>query len=292
MSDFNNIQTQDTRNSVLISGASSGIGLSCAKLLAEQGFRVFAGYRNPADATHLKAIHPNIEPVNLDVTQPESIQAATAYLETQLQGQGLNGLVNNAGIAVGGPLEFLPIESLRLQMEVNVISLVALTQAMIPFLRTARGRIVNMGSIAGLSALPFVGPYSASKHALEALTDALRVELRPWGIQVAIIEPGVINTPIWEKSLKAATALEPHLPPKMLELYGRALEILKTETQKAGQRGIPPEHVAQAVLHALTSSKSKTRYLIGCDARLRALFNHLPDRWQDWLIIKKAGFPG
>jgi len=261
-------------------------------LLAEQGFQVFAGYRNPADAEQLKAVHDNIEPIALDVTQLESIQAASAQLETKLQGQGLSGLVNNAGIAVGGPLEFLPIESLRLQMEVNVIGLVALTQAMIPLLRAAKGRIVNMGSIAGLSALPFVGPYSASKHALEALTDALRIELRPWNIQVAIIEPGVIDTPIWEKSLKTATTLEPHFPPKMRELYGRVLEILKTETQKAGQRGIPPEHVAKAVIHALTSSRPRTRYLIGRDAHLRVLFNHLPDRWQDWIIIKKAGFPG
>lgn len=280
------------KGDILISGASTGIGLCCAEMLAQQGYRVFAGYRSEADAEQLRALHLLIVPVALDVTSQASIDAAKQFVESTVGEQGLAGLVNNAGIAVGGPLEFLPIDSLRYQLEVNVTGVVALTQAMIPLLRQAKGRIVNMGSIAGLSALPFVGPYSASKHALEAITDALRVELRPWGVQVAIIEPGVIATPIWDKSLKAASDLEPKFPPKMLDLYGRVLEILREETQKAAQRGIPPEYVAKAVLHAIRSPRPRTRYVVGWDARLRLLFNHLPDRWQDWIIVKKVGFPG
>jgi NAD(P)-dependent dehydrogenase (short-subunit alcohol dehydrogenase family) len=280
------------RGSILISGASSGIGLCCALMLSEQGFQVLAGYRSEDDAERLRALHRHILPIRLDVTSEISIQEALCQVELILAGRGLYGLVNNAGIAVGGPLEFLPIEAMRRQLEVNVIGPVALTQAFIPLLRQARGRIVNMGSIAGLSALPFVGPYSASKYALEALTDALRVELRPWGIEVAVIEPGVIATPIWEKSLQAAVALGPQLPPQLMALYGRALEILKVETQKASRRGLPPKQVAQAVIHALTSSRPRTRYLIGWDARLRCLFSCLPDRLQDWLIIQKVGFPG
>ena len=285
------------QGTILISGASTGIGWSCAKLLAEQGFRVLAGYRNETDADRLRALHPHIVPLSLDVTSDSSIQAAVLQVETLLAGQGLQGLVNNAGIAVGGPLEFLPITALRQQLDVNVIGVIALTQAVIPLLRQARGRVVNMGSIAGLSALPFVGPYSASKFALEALTDALRVELRPWGIQVSIIEPGVIATPIWDKSMLAALGLpeaESPLPSvsRLDELYGKVLAILKRETQKAAQRGIPSEHVAGAVLHALTAARPRTRYLVGWDAQLRALFNLLPDLLQDWVIIKKVGFPG
>jgi len=149
-----------------------------------------------------------------------------------------------------------------------------------------------MGSVAGFSSLPYVGPYAASKHALEAISDALRVELRPWGIEVALIEPGVIATPIWDKSLKAANEAETLFPPRLTELYGRAMEILKEQTRAADHRGIAPEYVAKVVLHALTANRPKTRYVVGWDARLRQVFNLLPDRWQDWLIVKKVGFPG
>lgn len=280
------------RGSVLISGASSGIGLCCAIMLAEKGFQVWAGYRKEADGERLRFLHQYIIPISLDVTCEQSVQNALHLVMRATDGRGLDGLVNNAGIVVGGPLEFLPIEALRRQWEVNVIGQVTLTQAFIPLLRQARGRIINMGSVAGLNALPFIGPYSASKYALEALTDSLRVELRPWGIQVAIIEPGVVATPIWEKSLQAAVSLESALPSGLMELYGKVLEILKAEIQKTAQRGFPPEHVAEAVLHALSSPNPRTRYQVGRDAKLRLLFRCLPDRLKDWLIIRKVGLPG
>jgi NAD(P)-dependent dehydrogenase (short-subunit alcohol dehydrogenase family) len=276
---------------ILISGATTGIGQCCALELSKLGLTVLAGYRKESDKTKLSALHDNIIPIPLDITHEDSISRAREMIEYHLNGARLIGLVNNAGIAVGGPLEFIPVHTLRHQMETNVLGHIAVTQAFIPLLRQSRGRIINMGSIAGLNALPFVGPYSASKFALESLTDALRVELQPWGIHVAIIEPGSINTPIWEKSLAIAQEQMKHLPPQVTELYGDALEALQKATFKSAQRGIPPQHVANAVIHALTAKRPRTRYLIGRDAQLRQWISWLPDRMQDWLITRKIGFP-
>ncbi|HEY6085041.1 MAG TPA: SDR family NAD(P)-dependent oxidoreductase, partial [Nitrospira sp.] len=204
----------------------------------------------------------------------------------------LSGLVNNAGIAIGSPLEVIPIPALRKQFEVNVIGQIAVTQAFVPLLRLAKGRIVNMGSIAGRSTIPMMGPYSASKHALRALTDALRLELQPWGIQVSLIEPGAIATPIWDKSLHAAMELEDAASPEAKELYGEAARRVRETVDQAGQRAIPPEAVVQAVWHALTARRPKTRYLIGTDAKLRAIMiTWLPDRLQDWILKKVLKLP-
>lgn len=278
-------------NTVLISGASTGIGQCTAIELAKNGFTVLAGYRNPNDEARLIALHPLIHPIQLDITQPESIDSAVHRIQHDLHVTGLTGLINNAGIAIGGPLEFIPIEALRRQLEINVIGHIAVTQTCLPLIRKRRGRIVNIGSIAGLNALPFVGPYSASKFALEALTDAMRIELQPWGIQVSIIEPGSIKTPIWEKSMAEAEYQATQLPPEFTELYGDAIETLKQATLRSARRGIHPEAVAKAVLHALTEKKPHTRYLIGRDAHLRQCLTWLPDRVRDWLITHKVGFP-
>ncbi|HEY7923524.1 MAG TPA: SDR family oxidoreductase, partial [Vicinamibacteria bacterium] len=171
----------------LVTGASSGIGAACAARLVRSGWRVLAGVRRKGDAPE------GTEEVQLDVTDAAQIKAAADGVEE------LHALVNNAGIAIAMPLEFVPLDELRHQLEVNVVGQVAVTQAFLPVLRRARGRIVFVGSIAGRSALPFLGPYAASKHALEAIADSLRVELRPWGIHVAIVEPGSIRTPIWTR---------------------------------------------------------------------------------------------
>jgi NAD(P)-dependent dehydrogenase (short-subunit alcohol dehydrogenase family) len=188
-------------------------------------------------------------------------------------------------------LEFIPIEALRHQMEINVIGHIAVTQAFLPLIRQKQGRIVNIGSIAGLNALPFVGPYSASKFALEAITDAMRIELQPWGIHVSIIEPGSISTPIWTKSIAAAEQQAKQLPPACTDLYGDALNVLRQATLRSAQRGVSPQLVAEAITHALTAKKPRTRYLIGQDARLRQRLAWLPDRIRDWLITHKIGFP-
>lgn len=279
---------------VLVSGASTGIGKCCARLLADRGMTVWAGVRRDEDARSLAGLSDRIRPVHLDVTDEDSIRKCLDDLRNGLNGNALTGLVNNAGIAVGGPLEFLPLDDFRRQIEVNLTGQVALTQASLPLLReaSARGlaaRIVNMGSVAGLSAVPFAAPYSASKFALEAVTDALRVELRPWRIGVSIIEPGVISTPIWEKSMAWADKAAERIAPEAFHLYGKALAAFRKATLRSAGKGIEPEAVARAVLHALTARKPKPRYLVGPDAQWRPWFAALPEPCKDWLLVKKIG---
>jgi NAD(P)-dependent dehydrogenase (short-subunit alcohol dehydrogenase family) len=254
---------------------------------------VFAGIRNPAVGHALQAkAGATIIPVQLDVTDGESVAKAAALVAGHVGEAGLSGLVNNAGIAIGSPLELIPLQQLRRQLEVNVVGQIAVTQAVLPLLRRARGRIVNMGSIAGRSTIPMMGPYSASKHALEALTDALRLELYPWGIEVSIVEPGAIATPIWDKSLKTSMDVEAEMPAEGKHLYEDAAKAVRESVGEAAARAIPAEAVVKAVLHALTARRPKTRYLVGRDAKLRAvMLRWLPDRFQDWILKKVLRLP-
>jgi NAD(P)-dependent dehydrogenase (short-subunit alcohol dehydrogenase family) len=284
-------------NTVIITGASTGIGAACALYLNRLGWQVFAGVRKQADGealqqaageTHLQdASHLSLTPLLLDVTDAASIAAAAEIVAAAAGPAGLAGLVNNAGIALTGPLEFLPIADLRQQLEVNVIGQVAVTQAFLPLLRQGQGRIVNMGSISGRIAMPFLGPYAASKFALEALTDSLRVELRPWNLHVAIVEPGPIATPIWAKSLAVADDFIRHLPPHGRGLYGPALAAARERGIHSNRAGIPPEAVARVVAHALTAQRPRTRYLVGRGLWLAVLLTKFfPDRLRDWLITR------
>lgn len=274
--------------SVVVTGASKGIGRASALRLDRAGFRVFAGVRSPADGEALRAeASDRLIPVRIDVTDEASVAEAARYVADVVGAEGLYGLVNNAGIAVAGPLEFLPSAELRRQLEVNVIGQLAVTRAFLPLLRRARGRIVNMGSISGLMALPFTGAYAASKHALEAVSDALRVELAPWGIHVSIIEPGVIATPIWETSEAAAERIMEKYPPQAFEYYGPVIELARRTVRNSAERGLPPDHVARVVQHALSARRPRTRYLVGGDARVRALIRKLPDRIRDRLILAR-----
>ena len=279
---------------VLITGASTGIGAACALACAKHGMTVFAGVRS-VEAGHALAVQAaaGIIPVQLDVTDGGSIKEAAGLVSTHVGEAGLSGLVNNAGIAIGSPLELIPLEQLRRQLEVNVIGQIAVTQAVLPLLRRARGRIVNMGSIAGRSTIPMMGPYSASKHALEALTDALRLELYPWGIQVSIVEPGAVATPIWDKSLKTSLEVEGEIALDGKRLYEDAARRIREAVGRAAERAIPTEAVVRAVLHALTARRPRTRYLVGQDAKIRALMlRWLPDRLQDWILKKVLNLPG
>lgn len=277
------------RSTVLISGASTGIGQCCALRLAQSGFQVFAGYRQPEAQKTLSALHPAIHPIQLDITSKQSIASAFDQIQESLQGKSFQGLINNAGIVIGGPLESISPERWREQLEVNLIGHIAVTQAFLPLLRESKGRIVNMGSVAGIQALPFVSPYSVSKFGLGVISDALRVELRPWGIQVALIEPGSIQTPIWEKSrLTLETELE-NWPAELKTLYGSAMRQVKEASLRSGEKGISPTEVANAVLHALTAGCPKARYPIGNDAQFRRYFSWLPDRLKDWIITRKLG---
>lgn len=274
---------------VLVTGASSGIGEACAQHLAGLGFNVFAGVRKQEDAERVTGAR--IEPVMIDVTDDDSVAAAAAELRAAVGNAGLAGLVNNAGIAVAGPLEFVDIEDFKRQLDVNVTGVVRTTQAMLPLIRSGgRGRIVNISSIGGRVAVPMVGPYAASKFALEGLSDALRRELRPWGIAVALIEPGAVATPIWDKGVDQADEIERTAPPEVRERYGEVIDKIRDESAKNRTKGVPPSEVAEAVAHALTAGKPKTRYLVGRDAKMRApIAAVLPDRAMDAAIGRALG---
>ncbi|HEY7984000.1 MAG TPA: SDR family oxidoreductase [Ktedonobacterales bacterium] len=275
--------------SVVITGASTGIGAASALALDRAGWRVFAGVRRVEDGAALRQqASERLTPIELDVADGAAIAAAAVTVGAALGDAGLDGLVNNAGISVAAPLEFVPVAELRRQLEVNVTGQVAVTQALLPLIRRARGRIVNMGSMSGVLAPPFLGPYAASKFAMEALTDCLRVELRPWGIAVVIIEPGGIATPIWEKSLAAADRLLEGMPQLLFDYYGPVIKGMRRMVQRTGETGLPVRLVAEAVTNALTVRRPKTRYRIAKGGWLtRHVIAQLPDRTRDGLIAKR-----
>lgn len=274
---------------VLVTGASTGIGRATALRLDGSGWRVFAGVRKEADAESLRGEgSERLVPVMLDVTEPEQIAAAAERIESEAEG-GLDGLVNNAGVAIPGPLETMPIEDLRRQLEVNLVAYVAVTQAMLPSIRRATGRIVFLSSIGGRIAFPFGGPYHASKFATEAVGDVFRQELRPWGIEVAIVEPGSIDTPIWERGQETGAEIESRSP-QTGALYGAAIEKFRRLIEQTAERGIPPEKVAKAIAHALESGRPKTRYLVGLDAKVQARIRPLiPTRIFDRIVARQLG---
>ncbi|MEJ2667064.1 MAG: SDR family NAD(P)-dependent oxidoreductase [Deinococcales bacterium] len=323
----------DTPPAVLVTGASTGIGRAVALDLARRGFQVFAGVRREASAEGLRqdatavgtAKGGGLTPVLFDVTDKAAIDGAASVIEDRTGAAGLHAVVNNAGVVVAGPLEFLPLEDLRLQMEVNVVGQIAVTQAMLPLLRRARevqlgagpasgiaqspavgvveataagtrpsaplfsgstGRIVFVGSISGLVSSRLLGAYAASKFAIEALGDAFRLELEPWGLQVSIVEPGRVRTPIWRKSLGAGEARLARMPDEARELYADAIRVVAHGVSDVDSAGIAPDGVARAVAHALTAARARTRYRVGIDARVVAWMRGvLPDRVMDRFLI-------
>jgi NAD(P)-dependent dehydrogenase (short-subunit alcohol dehydrogenase family) len=273
---------------VLVTGTSSGIGEATARHLAGLGFNVFAGVRKAEDGERVAG--PRIEPVIVDVTDSASVASAAETIGGAVGNTGLAGLVNNAGIAVAGPLEFIDIADFEQQLDVNVTGVLRATQAMLPHLRNARGRIVNISSIGGRVAIPLVGPYAASKFALEGMSDSLRRELRPWGMHVALIEPGAVATPIWDKGVEQADELDNDSPPEVRERYGEIIDAVRKQSEKNRTEGVPPQEVAEAVAHALTASKPKTRYLVGRDAKVRGpMATVMPDRLMDAAISRALG---
>ena len=279
---------------VVITGASTGIGEACALRMYRLGWRVFAGVRKEADGQALREkASEKLTPIILDVTEQPTIDASAATVTAAVGESGLAGLINNAGVGVGGPLEFISVDELRRQLEVNVIGQIAVTQAFMPLIRKATGRIVNMGSIGGRMATPFLGPYNASKFAMEALTDSLRQELYPWGIHVSIIEPGSIATPIWGKSKAAIEELKETLPEEAMMLYGETVEAVEKALVEFEAAGIPADEVAKFAEHALTARTPKTRYVVGRDAQIqRLLVKWAPDRVRDGLVRRQLGLPG
>jgi NAD(P)-dependent dehydrogenase (short-subunit alcohol dehydrogenase family) len=271
---------------VLVTGTSTGIGYSTALELARRGWRVFAGVRKEADGAALKReAEGEVHIVLLDVADEASIDSAAKFLAEQTGGE-LHGLVNNAGVYLGGPLELMRPNEIRKTLDVNVTGLLLLTRACLPLLRAAQGRIVNISSISGLIAMPGVSVYAASKHAVEAVTDALRVELQPFGIKVVAVEPGGVKTPIWDKGAKRdAAAREDRGTAETRELYAPIVRLLEKLNAKPG--GLPPEALADVVTEALESAKPKNRYLVGKDAKALKLLTRLPDGLRDKTIAAK-----
>jgi NAD(P)-dependent dehydrogenase (short-subunit alcohol dehydrogenase family) len=275
--------------SVLVTGASTGIGEACALRLDQLGHRVYAGVRSEERGDGLRQRGSDrIAPVLLDVTDQAQIDAVAKQIADD--GGDLDGVVNNAGIARGGPLEYLPLEIWREQLDVNVLGQVAVTKAVLPFIRAARGRIVFIGSIGGKAATQLMGPYSASKFAIEAIGESLRSELHPWGISVSVVEPGAIKTPIWDKGRQEADRLERALPDEATTRYAAHISAIRKGIEMQDRQGVSPERVAAVVEHALFSRRPRTRYLVGTDARVQSLLvRWLPDRPREAIIRRFAG---
>jgi NAD(P)-dependent dehydrogenase (short-subunit alcohol dehydrogenase family) len=260
----------------LVTGASSGIGQACATRLLDLGFHVLAGVRKAADA-------PNrTEALQLDVTSEADVAAAAERV-----GAELHVLVNNAGVAVSGPVEVVPIEGWRRQLEVNLVGQVAVTRALLPAVLRARGRIVNMSSIGGRVANPLFGPYSASKFGLEAMSDALRREVSPHGVRVVVVEPGGIATPIWDKGHADADRMLEGADPEAARRYGQMIEAVRRSTKRLADEGLPPEAVADVVGKAVTTRHPRARYVVGRQAQIQAVAARLlPDRAFDALVAR------
>lgn len=290
---------------VLITGAAGGIGKACVLQLVSKGFYVFAAVHQPQDGEILQQLAPDqINPITLDVTNAISIQSAQKKILNIVGSQGLYGLINNAGILVSSPIETVPLDQLRLQFEVNTIAVIALIQTFLPLIRIAQGRIINLSSVSGFVAFPFMGSYCASKFALEAITDSLRQELKPWNICVISIQPPFVNTELWQKTLtnaeltKAksvkAESINVEKSQQFLSetpngnfLYDNALKRQQQQALRQVKQAILPEQVARVVVHALTIARPQTRYLVGKQAYLGAIAAYLPDRLRDGFIRKQ-----
>jgi NAD(P)-dependent dehydrogenase (short-subunit alcohol dehydrogenase family) len=261
----------------LVTGASTGIGRACALHLAGLGFHVLAGVRDLADAPD------GVEAIRLDVTSEADVAAAAERV-----GAELHALVNNAGIAVSGPVEVVPIEEWRRQLEVNLLGQIAVTQAVLPAIFRARGRIVNMSSIGGRVASPLFGPYSASKFALEAVSDALRRETAPHGVRVVSVEPGGIATPIWGKGMNEARRITGGMTEEQQRRYASVIASVTKAVERIAREGLAPEEVAKVVGEAVTADRPRARYVVGRDAKVQAVAARLlPDRVFD-AVVRRA----
>jgi len=281
-------RTRSARNpvgagrAVLVTGASRGAGLRTCRALAERGFQVYAGARGDGPHTEIRGVRV----VQLDVTDEASIEGAVDAVRAAGEKE-LYGLVNNAGIIIQGPMELVPESELRRQFDVNVFGPARLTQAFTPLLRAGRGRVVNISAPTGRIAMPFLGPLSASKHALQALSDATRLELGHWGIRVVVIEPGSMETEIFSTAASASEKVLASLPPAQTAMYKEQFELLGAAAAKMKQHS--PDYLANAVVKALTAGTPKPRYTVGPDTRLVGLLARLPLRTRDGLIMRMFG---
>jgi len=278
--------------SVVVTGVSTGIGWGITKILVQHGFRVFGSVRKTHDAERLsKEFGGNFIPLIFDVTDETAVQSAAEQAREQLNRETLFGLVNNAGIAVPGPLMHLPTEDFRHQLEVNLVSVLIVTKAFLPLLGSDRslrgnpGRIINISSVGGKAGGPFVGAYSASKHGLEGFSESLRRELMLYGIDVIIVGPGSVATPIWDKAEQLEISTFAHTE------YGESMRRVQEYMIRNGRNGYPPEKVGEVVWHALTTPKPRVRYAVIPGSSLsRVIQMLLPKRMVDRIIARNLGF--
>ncbi len=271
------------RKHVFITGASSGIGWATTKALLAAGYEVWATVRTSDDEARLRETMTGaLHVVQLDVRDAASIHAAKRRVE--METNALHALINNAGIVATGPMEAVPAASLRNVFQVNVEGVLAVSQAFLPLLRERQGRLVQVSSVGARNTLPFAGAYCASKHALTAISDAMRMELRPWGIKVILVEPGSVATPIWTKGATRAPYLE---TPEVNALYREAMLAMQSKVASVAKRGIPAERVAEFIVAAISAKRPRTRYVVGPMAHVRLLLQKLPDRLRDAILLRQ-----
>lgn len=283
---MNSTKEKELKMAVLITGTSSGIGKSIALYLDKQGYKVYAGVRKVEDGKVLRKLSsPNLQPVIINVTDLNTINAAKRLVESEIQPFPSFALVNNAGVALGSPIETLQNSMLRLEMEVNYFGVISTIQSFLPILREKKGKIINISSISGKSSMPFNGTYCASKFALEAVTDALRLELKPWNISVSNILPGDIKTEIWEKAIADIDKRATEWNPEAIELYGPTIEFMKDTIRNI--KGSNPDVISKAVDKLLQSSNPKPRVYVGSKVWFYYYLEKLPTKVRDWLIQTK-----
>lgn len=277
----------ENNKSVLITGTSTGIGKVTALLFDKFGYKVFACVRKEEDAINLKSeASDNLVTLIMDVTDEDSIKNAVESVKSILGDQSLFALINNAGISVSGPLEFVELSRVKHQLLVNIVGQLAVTQAFLPMLRESKGRIVNLSSVCGLVPLPLYGPYCASKFGLEAMTSSLRLELRESGIKVVLIQPGFISTPFWDKSLDTAKSMTDNLSEKAELFYGKMIEKSFKFSQNAAKYAIAPQEVAQVIFKAVDIDDPKKKYMVGKGAKFQAFARFIPSQFRDIAILK------
>jgi NAD(P)-dependent dehydrogenase (short-subunit alcohol dehydrogenase family) len=283
----------NSSGAVVVTGASTGIGRATALLLDKKGYTVFAGVRKQEDAKALEeAGSDRLTPITIDVTKTRSITTARQEVERAIGKEGLVGLVNNAGVGGGGPIEFMSLDSFRETLEINLVGQIAVTQAFLPLIRMAKGTIVFIASIGGRIATPFLSPYNASKFGIEALGESLRGELRPWDIDVTVVEPGSIDTQIWAKGADTAAEQVEGLSPDARRLYGKQLARFGEVLGETADRGIHPDKVAKVIHKAIRSDNPRHRYLVGTDAKVAArLKGNLPERTFSKLVARQVKMP-
>jgi NAD(P)-dependent dehydrogenase (short-subunit alcohol dehydrogenase family) len=267
---------------VIITGASSGIGAATARELARRGFHVLAGVRRDQDADAIRG--PGIEPLIIDITNPDHIRALATRVHEDPQGRGVRALVNNAGIGVNAPVEVFAIDEWRRLFEVNFFGHIAVMQTLLPALIRNKGRVVNISSVGGKIAMATYGPYAGTKFALEAVSDSLRRELAPTGVQVVVVEPGAVRTEMPGRAIATANELAATMTPEQNERYGALLHAINAQTAAHTASCLPADAAAKVIAKAVTARKPRTRYTVGRDAAMIGLVRCLPDRTLDRIL--------